>query len=722
MTIKNIALGRSFWFSGLVFGCIVMVIAASIVFFLARSATETRLQGTANYMKVQCSTYTHYNEASEALGLLRSIENTRQVSRNLVTDSQNGVALSQDLLKDYTERLWLNGIIIMDTQGREVCSYYKDVKIYHIMSDLVQKKPVLLSSKLFERSYSKRDSLADGAYMDMSACPRLDAPGIVVTYYYTSEEYVRNYVLTLQSLLSGYSVENDGTIVIVKDGMVSASNDTSLVGQNAVDNVNIKELMANGNSRDLLNITSSGNYGLMLKQRDYYIYVYVSSHNMLKGYLPILLAVLMVYLIVLVVIWAMVYRKEFSLKQHAMKEELRYKKQLEQEAKRADEANQSKTKFLQRMSHDIRTPINGIIGMLEVAEHYGDDLEKQAECRDKIGDASRLLLELVNEILDMGKLESGEIVMEHRPFSLKDVDREVVTVIEKLAVEQGINLINKGIEAEHTDFIGSPGHVKRLLMNIMSNAVKYNKVNGSITISCTELPSDNPDEAVIQFICTDTGIGMSEEYQKNIFEPFTQENQEVQSKYGGSGLGMPIMKALVEQMNGTVDFTSEQGKGTTFVVTIPFEIDKSAKDHEDEVDELVDSDFSLDGIHVLLAEDNELNMEIAEFVLTNQNAVVTKVWNGLEAVEAFRNSKPGEYDIILMDVMMPEMNGYEASRTIRSMERPDAATIPIVAMTANAFTEDRIASMEAGMNEHLLKPLDVNLVITTIAKLLKKRK
>lgn len=720
MIIKKISSGRGFWLTGLLIGCIILILSSGITFFLAHNAAENRLRGIANYMKVQCSTYTHYNEAAESQGLLRSIENTRQISRNLYRDKENGITLNKELLHEYTDRLWLNGIIVMDSEGREVCSYYKDIKVYRIMKERVHKQPVLLSNRLFERTYSTREFLENNAYVDMSAAPRLDEPGIIVSYYYTSEEYVRNYVLTLQSLLSGYDMNDDGTIAIVRDGVITASNDTSLLGTVAADDATINELRKNGNSKSLLNISQSNNYGLMLKQRDYYIYVYVPSDSILRSVFAISATVLMLYLIILLILWGMTRHKELVHRQKAMAKELKYKKELEQSAQKAEMANQSKTKFLQRMSHDIRTPINGIIGMLEVAEHYWDDLDKQAECRDKIGDASRLLLELVNEILDMGKLESGEIVFEHRPFQLRDITKEVVTVIEKLATEQGITLINNGIEAKHTSLMGSPAHVKRFLMNIMSNAVKYNKVNGSITISCHELPSNNPDIAVIKFICADTGIGMSKEYQEQIFEPFTQENQEVQSQYGGSGLGMPIMKAMVEQMNGTVEFTSELGKGTTFEVTIPFEINKDDDGDQAEDDEEQLKDFSLEGIHVLLAEDNDLNMEIAEFVLTNQKAEVTKVWNGLEAVEAFRKSKPNEFDIILMDVMMPEMNGYEATQAIRSMNRPDAKSIPIIAMTANAFTEDRITAMKAGMNEHLSKPLDVNLVLKTIAKFLKK--
>ncbi len=319
----------------------------------------------------------------------------------------------------------------------------------------------------------------------------------------------------------------------------------------------------------------------------------------------------------------------------------------------------------------------------------------------------------------MGKLESGEVVLEDEPFDFHEVLDEVSVVIEKLSSEQGLQFVQEKYQVTHWNLIGSARHVKRLFMNIMSNAVKYNKQNGKITIRCRELPSGQKDIALIEFICEDTGIGMSKEYQKKIFEPFTQENTSIQSQYGGTGLGMPIAKGLVDKMNGTIKFESEEGEGTTFVITIPFKINTEIVEQKQETGE--NEKPSIRDCHLLLVEDNELNMEISEFVLKSEGAVIQKAWNGKEAVEAFEKSGPGEFDAILMDVMMPVMDGYQAAETIRAMNREDAKTIPIIAMTANAFTEDRIRTRKAGMNAHVSKPLDPRLVIETIGRLVQKK-
>ena len=392
----------------------------------------------------------------------------------------------------------------------------------------------------------------------------------------------------------------------------------------------------------------------------------------------------------------------------------KYKEELLIAAKKAEAANEAKTEFLQRMSHDIRTPINGICGMVHMADYYADDMEKQTEYRTKVKEASNLLLELVNEILDMSKLESGEIVLEEIPFNLSSISREVLAVIEQMAAEQNIRIVWEKKEITHRDFIGSPGYVKRVMMNILSNAVKYNRENGHIYISCMEIPAGQPGMTTMEFVCRDTGIGMTEEFQKHIFEPFAQEHTGSRTKFAGTGLGMPIAKNLVEKMGGAITFESEEGTGTTFVIRVPFKIDMNADKCEKQKDV---SEKSIKGLHILLAEDNELNMEIAEFVLQNEGAEVTKAWNGQEVVELFRKSEPGEFDVILMDIMMPVMNGYDATKKIRSLGREDAKVIPIIAMTANAFTEDRIRAKEAGMDEHVAKPVDVELLVKVIHKL-----
>ncbi len=411
------------------------------------------------------------------------------------------------------------------------------------------------------------------------------------------------------------------------------------------------------------------------------------------------------------------YREQMLHQKEEKEREETYRKSLQEEARRADAANVAKTEFLQRMSHDIRTPINGIIGMLAVAERYPDDLKKQVECREKISKASQLLLELINEVLDMGKLESGEVVLEEKSFHLQELLNEVLTVIEKLAQERGIEVIKRDLSVTHWNLIGSPGHLKRLLMNIMGNAVKYNKDHGKIILSLREDESED-GRAFYTFICEDTGIGMSEEYQKRIFEPFTREDESVKTAYNGTGLGMPIAKKLTETMGGSISFTSQRGEGTAFTVKLPFLIDKSVGKAEKTTEE---AEASIKGVRILLVEDNELNMEISEFIVAEKGAVVTKAWNGKEAVETFAKAPEGAFDVILMDVMMPVMDGCEAAKEIRTLPRKDAKTIPIIAMTANAFTDDKIRTREAGMNEHLSKPLAPDLVVKTITKFLGKK-
>ena len=452
----------------------------------------------------------------------------------------------------------------------------------------------------------------------------------------------------------------------------------------------------------------------MLKQRDYYIYAYLPDTEIFHN-LPLNVAgVISLYVLIFGIFWFCISRTNLEHQKQELEKEEKYKAELLIAAKKAEAANEAKTEFLQRMSHDIRTPINGICGMLDVADHYADDMEKQTECRAKIKEASYLLLELVNEVLDMSKLESDEVILEEIPFNLSCISREVFVVIEQIAAEQNIRIVWEKKEIIHRDLIGSPGHVKRVMMNILSNAVKYNRANGQIYISCREIPSEQPGMTTMEFVCRDTGIGMTEEFQKHIFEPFAQEDAGSRTKFAGTGLGMAISKNLVEKMGGTITFESKEGAGTTFVIRVPFRIDTDRSGRPETGEK---TEVSIRGLHILLAEDNELNMEIAEFLLQNEGAVVTKAWNGQEAVEIFEKSGSGEFDVILMDIMMPVMNGYEAAKRIRSLDREDAQVIPIIAMTANAFTEDRMKAKEAGMNEHIGKPVDGKLLVKVIHEL-----
>ena len=704
-------------FGGLI-GICVAVVSLFYFFHVEKSEAEKRMVEIVNYVKVQCSTYTHYNESSESKSLLRTIESARQMSTNIHMEIGNGGWLSQDFLKENLQTLWVDGIIILDKEGKTDCEYSTDESLANEITEYLQKDIIMDFAGYEERSYSERFTREDGSFIDIAACARKDAPGIVAIYYYTSPEFARNYTLTIQGLLNGYSVQKDGTIIIADDGIVVASNDESLLGQNTTGSGVIQEMKKHTDSQHIYHLKNEGTgcYGIMLKQRDYYIYAYLPDTEVFHN-LPLSVAgVIFLYCLLFSTFWFWTYRTNLMHQKVEQEKDEKYKAELLIAAKKAEAANEAKTEFLQRMSHDIRTPINGICGFVNMADHYADDIKKQTEYRTKVKEASNLLLELVNDVLDMSKLESGEIVLEEIPFNLGSISRKVFVVIEQMAAEQNIQIEWEKKEITHQDFIGSPGYVKRVMMNILSNAVKYNRENGHIYISCMEIPSEQPEMTTIEFVCRDTGIGMTDEFQKCVFEPFAQEHTGSRTKFAGTGLGMSIAKNLVEKMGGSISFESEEGAGTTFVIRIPFKIDPDADKREEQRNV---SEKSIKGLHILLAEDNELNMEIAEFVLQNGGADVTKAWNGQEAVELFRKSEPGEFDAILMDIMMPVMNGYEAAKKIRSLDREDAKTIPIIAMTANAFTEDRLKAKEAGMNEHIVKPLDVELLIKVIHKLVK---
>lgn len=716
MDIKRKTKGKRIQLFGGLLGICVAVVSLFYFFYAEKAEAEKRMVEIVNYVKVQCSTYTHYNESSESKSLLRAIESARQMSTNISMETENGGQLSQDFLKENLQTLWVDGIIVLDKEGKMDYEYSMDESLANEITEYLQKDIIMDFAGYEERSYSERFARKDGSYVDIAACARKDVPGVVAIYYYTSPEFTRNYTLTIQELLNGYSVQKDGTIIVADDGIVVASNDERLLGQNTADNEVVQAMKKHTDSQHIYHLKNEGTgcYGIMLKQRDYYIYAYLPDMEVFHN-LPLNVAgVIFLYLLIFSIFWFWVYRTNLTHRKQEQKKDEKYKAELLIAAKKAEAANEAKTEFLQRMSHDIRTPINGICGLVDMADHYADDMEKQTEYRTKIKEASNLLLELVNDVLDMSKLESGEIVLEEIPFNLRSISREVFVVIEQVAAEQNIRIMWEKKEIIHRNLIGSPGYVKRVMMNILSNAVKYNRENGHIYLSCMEITSEQPGMTTMEFICRDAGIGMTEEFQKHIFEPFAQEHTGSRTKFPGTGLGMAIAKNLVEKMGGTITLESEYGVGTTFVIRVPFKIDLDADKREEQKDI---SEKSIKGLHILLAEDNELNMEIAEFLLQNEGADVTKAWNGQEAVELFRKSGPGGFDVILMDIMMPVMNGYEATKMIRSLDREDAKEIPIIAMTANAFTEDRIRAKEAGMDEHIAKPVDVELLIKVIHKL-----
>lgn len=694
-------------------GCVIVVLTVLFVSVkIETNNTKKRIHSTMEYIKDQYSMYNSFNEAVEARSLVRMVEKVQQTARNFKTDKQ---ALEKEYLKQYAREQRLTGIIVLNDKNKQIAQYHTGPKFKKVLGYVMEKETLRDVKNYPQKSYMARIELKNGGYIDLASYGRKDAKGTVIGYQYVKTEYAKNNNLTIQNVLAGYKRENDGTIVITNGNDIIASNDEKLIDTKVQEDSIINEIRQSVKVGQFAIIRNGiKQYFTSLdKGRNYYIYVYAEDRNLVKTLTSNIGIAVILYGIFVAILMTIKARSNQQYERIQKQREEEYKRELEKSAKEAKKANIAKTEFLQRMSHDIRTPINGICGMIDVAEHYVDDMEKQTECRAKIKETSHLLLELINEVLDMSKLESDEVVLEEIPFNLSNISKEIFVVIEQIAAEENIRIVWEKEEITHWNLIGSPGYVKRIMMNILSNAVKYNKENGYIYISYQEFTSEQEGRVTIEFICRDTGIGMTKDFQKRLFEPFAQEHAGSRTKFSGTGLGMPITKKLIEKMGGTITFESKKGEGTTFVIRIPFKIDQDADQREEQ--EAI-SEKSIKDLKVLLVEDNELNMEIAEFVIQNEGASVTKAWNGQEAVEIFKKSRPDEFDVILMDIMMPIKNGYEAAKMIRALDRDDAKTVPIIAMTANAFTEDRLKSKESGMNEHIAKPIDAKLLVKVISE------
>lgn len=385
---------------------------------------------------------------------------------------------------------------------------------------------------------------------------------------------------------------------------------------------------------------------------------------------------------------------------------------LQKKTQDAEAAIRAKSEFLSHMSHDIRTPINGMMGMLDIAQAHLNNPEKMDLCLSKMRGAADQLLSLINDVLDMSKIETGSIQLVEEPFDMIRLLNGTLAVQEIIASEKSLT-IEQNIEGaiEHPCVCGSPNYVRSILVNIISNAIKYTNPGGDIFVSARELSCDG-EYVKFEFIVSDTGIGMSEEFAEHIFEPFTQEHAENRSSYQGTGLGMSIVKNLINKMKGTITFETKQGEGTTFTITLPVKLDTVCFEETETEEE----ETSIEGMKILLVEDNDLNLEVAQYILEDAGAEIIVARNGLESVELFEQSESDSFDVILMDVMMPVMDGLTATKRIRKLKRKDARTVPVIAMTANVFNEDIIAAKEAGMNEHIAKPLDFDKLIHTLAK------
>ena len=479
-------------------GCVIVVLTVLFVSVkIETNNTKNRIHSTMEYIKDQYSMYNSFNEAVEARSLVRMVEKVQQTARNFKTDKQ---ALEKEYLKQYAREQRLTGIIVLNDKNKQIAQYHTGPRFKKVLGYVMEKETLRDVKNYPQKSYMARIELKNGGYIDLASYGRKDAKGTVIGYQYVKTEYAKNNNLTIQNVLAGYKRENDGTIVITNGNDIIASNDEKLIDTKVQEDSIINEIRQSVKVGQFAIIRNGiKQYFTSLdKGRNYYIYVYAEDRNLVKTLTSNIGIAVILYGIFVAILMMIKARSNQQYERIQKQREEEYKKELEKSAKEAKKANIAKTEFLQRMSHDIRTPINGIRGMVEVGDYYKSDIEKQSECRKKIWEASGFLLELINEVLDMGKLESEEVILERRSFNFFQLFQEIRTVIEKQARERGINIVVHKYNVIHEDLIGSPVHVKRVVMNILTNAIKYNKNNGKICIEFNEIQK-NYNTIIIRF-------------------------------------------------------------------------------------------------------------------------------------------------------------------------------------------------------------------------------
>ena len=697
-------------------GIALSVVAGMMSYGYTTAQAEQRFADVVDYVATQSLSYEAFNNAYVTKNLIRVMEIAGEVARNIKRDGSADNAT----LKQYADQFNVSALIVTDASGNLVSESSTDGVGYESLAAYLKEAPVLEVASHPLKSYTARITLADDSVADIGCVTRQGGEGIVIAVRHQSAKAVASNTLKLQSLLDGYETIDSGNIVIENDAKVVATNAVEpttsgafvLPATDATIVDSIKERCLAGRV-SLVNANGEWYLGTFGKARQFYVYTYTSARRYFETVAVVVASVLVLYGGAIAATALARRHAERQRLTDLLLQERDYGDKLAKAAREASSANSAKTEFLRRMSHDLRTPINGIRGMVEVGDANADDLQKQTECRSKIWTASGLLLDLANEALDMSRLESGQVDLDLVPTNLVVLNREVCDILERQAEERLVTIICDQQTLDHPYARVSATHLKRLLVNIAGNAVKYSRRGGYVRLACREVePVDGVP--IYEYTIADNGIGMSEQFQQHLYEPFSREEQRVEGASSGTGLGAPIAKQLVELMGGSMSFTSTLGQGTTFTIRLPFEQCKRSEIPQAVRVDAVDVD-AVRGLRVLLVEDNELNAEIAQFTLDRAGAIVTHVKDGESAVETFAASAPHEYDVVLMDIMMPGIDGLEATRQIRALEREDAATTPIIAVSANAFAEDRRLSREAGMDAHLSKPVSSRELVEALA-------
>lgn len=711
--------GKKFWLV-----CIAVGISLfGVVFALSRRADiqncEQRLTGVMEFIKAQSADYTKYNDTAVAKSLVREAA---------AVHALEGLSLGCDeaALSEYARTLWLTGVSVLNAQGELVCEYTENGTGYAQLQSGIKMEPILSVIDYPQKTYVKRVELGGDNFVNVAVHSCADGTGVVLAYRYIPAEFSQKSVLSIQTLLDGYEISSTGTLLVAEDNRVAASNDPTLIGMNIFESERLMSIRRSGHADKLIRVYAPKGieqcYGIYSHGRDYYLYAYVPARQVYTLTVMNLVITLVMYILILALVQVFRWNsaKDFFMQQEHSEQE--YRKSLEQKnvalqlaVQRETKANLAKREFLFNMSHDIRTPMNAIIGFTALAQTHIDDRGQVEDYLKKISVSSQHLLSLINDVLDMSRIESGKVTLEAKPVHLPELVHELRDIIQAVVSKKDLSLTLDTVGVENEDIIADPLRLEQILINVLANAVKFTPDGGQISLWIVQKDTAPAGYADFEFHIKDNGIGMSEEFQKHIFEQFARERTSTVSKIQGTGLGMAITKSLVDMMGGRITVKSEQGKGSEFTISLRFPIGEAKTEQTPPAAKA--SAFT--GKKLLVVEDNELNLEIASTLLKEAGFEVDTAENGKIAVEKVEAASADRYDLILMDIQMPEMDGYEATRRIRALPDAKKAALPIVAMTANAFEDDRKNALRAGMNGHIAKPLDIQKLFQVLSELLK---
>ena len=711
--------GKKFWLV-----CIAVGISLfGIVFALSRRADmqncEQRLTGVMEFIKAQSADYTKYNDTAVAKSLVREAAAIHALE-------ELSLDCDEAALSEYARMLWLTGVSVLDAQGDLVCEYTENGTGYAQLQSGIKLEPILSVIDYPQKTYVKRVELGGDNFVNVAVHSCADGTGVVLAYRYIPAAFSQKSVLSIQTLLDGYAVSSTGTLLVAEENRVAASNDPTLIGMNIFENERLMSIRRSGHADKLIRVYAPKGieqcYGMYSHGRDYYLYAYVPARQVYTITVMNLVVTLVMYILILALVQVFRWNsaKDFFIQQEHSEQE--YRKSLEQKnialqlaVQRETKANLAKREFLFNMSHDIRTPMNAIIGFTALAQTHIDDRGQVEDYLKKISVSSQHLLSLINDVLDMSRIESGKVTLEAKPVHLPELVRELRDIVQAVVSEKDLSLTLDTVGVKNEDVIADPLRLEQILINVLANAVKFTPDGGQIGLWIVQKDTAPAGYADFEFHIKDNGIGMSEEFQKHIFEQFARERTSTVSKIQGTGLGMAITKSLVDMMGGRITVKSGQGKGSEFTISLRFPIGEAKTEQTPPAAKA--SAFT--GKKLLVVEDNELNLEIASTLLKEAGFEVDTAENGKIAVEKVEAASADRYDLILMDIQMPEMDGYEATRRIRALPDAKKAALPIVAMTANAFEDDRKNALHAGMNGHIAKPLDIQKLFQVLSELLK---